>query len=234
MWNPQSPAVADIVKVRKTISKMKEGSVVRLGGMTDCFQPAERVHGVTYEAIKCLNEHNVGYLIVTKSALVAEDKYIAVLDKRLAHIQISITSTDDEIAKRYEKADPVSERIRAIEKLSALGFDVALRVSPYIPEYIDVNVINGVKCDKVLVEFLRANAFICKTFPIDYFEYVLKEGNYRHLPLEKKLEILSGIKGHTVTVCDDVKEHYEYFKENFNPNPDDCCNLRCDEEEKSE
>ena len=77
-----------------------------------------------------------------------------------------------------------------------------------------------------LVEFLRANAFICKTFPIDYFEYVVKEGNYRHLPLEKKQEILRTIKGHEVTVCDDVNEHYLWFKENFNPNPLDCCNLR--------
>jgi hypothetical protein len=34
---------------------------------------------------------------VTKSDLVATDEYIEVLDKDLAHIQITITSTDDEL-----------------------------------------------------------------------------------------------------------------------------------------
>lgn len=28
------------------------------------------------------------------------------------------------------------------------------------------------------------------------------------------------------SVCEDVDEHYEYWKNNFNNNPDDCCNLR--------
>lgn len=28
-----------------------------------------------------------------------------------------------------------------------------------------------------------------------------------------------------MTVCEDVTEHYLYWRECFNPNPDDCCNL---------
>ena len=76
------------------------------------------------------------------------------------------------------------------------------------------------------MEFLRCNGFIRKTFPIDYSEYTLKHGGYWHLPLESKIEYLSGIKKDQVSVCDDVPEHYEYFKQNFNYNPDDCCNLR--------
>lgn len=31
-----------------------------------------------------------------------------------------------------------------------------------------------------------------------------------------------------MTVCDDVDTHYRYFKNNFNYNPSDCCNLRRD------
>lgn len=27
------------------------------------------------------------------------------------------------------------------------------------------------------------------------------------------------------TVCEDVTEHYEYWKENYNYNKKDCCNL---------
>ena len=47
------------------------------------------------------------------------------------------------------------------------------------------------------------------------------------MSLEHKLEILSRITGFKeVTVCDDCTEHYEYFRDHFNPDPEDCCNLR--------
>lgn len=226
-WNPESPAVADINKIRRKIAKLPKDQTIRLGGMTDCFQPIEKVHKITYETIKCLNEHKIPYLIVTKSALVADDEYIAILDKDLAHIQISVTTTNDELAKTYEKASLPSERIKAIEKLHALGFDVQFRLSPFIPEYIDFNILNNVKCDKILVEFLRVNSWIQKWFDIDYSEYTLKQSNYRHLPLETKKEYLKNITGFKeITICEDVTEHYDYWKNNFNVNPDDCCNLR--------
>lgn len=226
-WNPENPAVADINKIRRKIAKLPKDQTIRLGGMTDCFQPIEKVHKITYETIKCLNEHKIPYLIVTKSALVADDEYIAILDKDLAHIQISVTTTNDELAKTYEKASLPSERIKAIEKLHALGFDVQFRLSPFIPEYIDFNILNNVKCDKILVEFLRVNSWIQKWFDIDYSEYTLKQSNYRHLPLETKKEYLKNITGFKeITICEDVTEHYDYWKNNFNVNPNDCCNLR--------
>lgn len=228
MWNPTNPSVADIDKIKRKIKKISgQDIVVRLGGMTDCFQPIEATHKVTYETIKALNEEKIPYLIVTKSAMVAEDEYMEILDKELAHIQITVTTTDDKKSVTYEKASLPSERISAIEKLAAAGYDVALRLSPYIPEFVDINVINSVKCDKILVEFLRVNSWIKKWFDIDYSMYTLKEGNYQHLPLEYKKELLKDITGFKeVTVCEDVSEHYEYWKDNFNPNKDDCCNLR--------
>lgn len=125
--------------------------------MTDCFQPAERRYHVTRDTIRRLNARDIGYLIVTKSALVAEDDYLALLDPHLAHIQISVTTTSDTLACTYERASPPSARIAAIEKLDAAGFDVSLRLSPYIPQYIDYAVLNAVRCRKILVEFLRVN-----------------------------------------------------------------------------
>ncbi len=41
----------------------------------------------------------------------------------------------------------------------------------------------------------------------------------------KKAEIAK-IKGHTVSVCEDVPEHYAYWRENVNRKATDCCNLR--------
>ena len=228
LWNPSNPSSANIQKVNRAIRRnFKEGDIVRLGGMTDCFQPIEGRRKLTYNAIKELNANKVGYLIVTKSSLVASDEYMEIMDKNLAHIQISLTTTDDKFCRTYEQATPPSERIKAIEKLQKAGFDVQLRLSPFIPDFIDFDILNNVQCDKILVEFLRVNTWIKQWFNIDYSEYTYKQSGYQHLPLDKKIEYLSRVKNFKeITVCEDVTEHYDYWKLNVNHNPNDCCNLR--------
>ena len=232
LWDPTDPAVADIGKIRKQIQKIANGKcgeikAIRLGGMTYCFQPIEATHKVTYETIKLLNEYRLPYLIVTKSDLVASDEYLKILDKDLAHIQITVTTTYDDLSLSYEKAVVPSRRIAAIEKLQSLGYDVALRLSPFIPEYVDLDVLNSVKCDKIQVEFLRVNTWIKKWFDIDYTPYVVSQSGYLHRTLEDKKNLLKLITGFKqVSVCEDETEAYEYWKNNVNPNPNDCCNLR--------
>lgn len=227
LWKPDTPSIADIKEIERKVKTLPEGTVVRLGGMTDCFQPIELTHRVTYETIKILNKYGIEYLIVTKSHLVATPEYMEILDKNLSHIQITITTTDDELCKTYEKASPPSERIKAIETLYENGFDVGVRLSPFIPEFVDIEKVNSIKCNKILIEFLKVNGWIKKWFDIDYNEYTLKFGGYSHLPLEKKIELVNLITGfEQVTVGEYVKEHYEYFRDNVNYNKDDCCNLR--------
>ena len=195
--------------------------------MTDCFQPIETTHKIAYETIKYLNQKRIHYLIVTKSDLIATDEYMDILDKDLAHIQITVTTTDDDLSLSYEKAVVPSRRIKAIEKLQAKGFDIALRLSPYIPEFVDLSILNNVKCDKIQVEFLRVNSWIKKWFDIDYTPYVVSQSGYLHRTLSDKQNLISKITGFKyVSVCEDESTAYNYWKNNFNPNPDDCCNLR--------
>ena len=150
-----------------------------------------------------------------------------VMDKDLAHIQISVTTLDDELCRTYEHASPPSERIKAIKRLQDAGYDVQLRLSPLIPEYMDFDKLNSLGIDKVLVEFLRVNSWIEKWFDIDYSEFTVKQSGYRHLPLEKKKEYINRLTGFKeISVCDDEDEAYEYWKNNVNYNKDDCCNLR--------
>jgi DNA repair photolyase len=223
LWDAADPAVADIDKIRKRIKRIPAGTpAIRLGGMTDCFQPAEKEHRVTYKTIEALNEHRQPYLIVTKSDLVAD--YIPILDKDLAHVQVTVTSTGD---SSYEKAPSTERRIKAIEKLQAAGIDVQLRLSPYIPQFIDPKILNAVECDKILVEFLRVNHWIKKWFDLDYSGYTVKQSGYQHLPLWRKLEYLSRITGFKeLSVCEDETEAYEYWRKFVNHNSEDCCNLR--------
>ena len=231
LWDAQHPSVADISTIARSIKKMpRNATALRLGGMTDCFQPIEKTHRITYKTIKLLNRYRRPYLIVTKSAMVADPEYLEILDPELAHIQITVTTTDDDLARSYEKASLPSERIRALQNLALRGFDAQLRLSPLIPGYLDFGQINSVECDKVLVEFLRANSWIRKWFDIDYSQYTVQQSGYWHLPLEAKIHYLEKITGFKeMSVCEDESRAYEYWKKYVNHNKDDCCNLRTEE-----
>lgn len=229
LWHPDNVGVADIDKIRRTISrKLNEGDVVRLGGMTDCFQPAEELNNVTYETIKALNKAKVHYLIVTKSDMIISDKYIDILDMDLAHIQVSVPTDNDYVLNATDNAPKFIRRVNTIETLQDYGFDVALRLSPFLYETCDYDVINAIDVDKCLVEFLRVKPSMESSLKdyITFENYTHKEGGYRHLDLNKKLDVLSNLEFDEITVCDDVDEHYNFFKENINHNPNDCCNLR--------
>ena len=235
LWNPQLPATADIKKIYRIIAKLRPGSVVRLGGMTDCFQPLEKGRKLTLRTIQMLNARRVHYLIVTKSGLVATDTYLEAMDKTLAHIQVSITTTDADLSKRIEPGAPVpEERFTAAERLQEEGFDVALRLSPYIPEFIDmgkldVDRINAVKCDKMLIEFLRVSHWIERWLSplVDLSAYSLSFHGYKHLPFKRKREAVKPFEGHhEITVCDWEERYLDFWKKEYNPNPDDCCNLK--------
>lgn len=227
MWNPYNPTPCNIDDIRRVIKNRKDKSVVRLGGMTDCFQSAERDYGVTYETIKALNDAGIPYLIVTKSDMVAEDRYLDILDKKLAHVQVTVTNTDDSRAREYENAPSTSRRLTAIKTLQECGIDTQIRLSLYIEGYIDFDAINNYGIESAVVEFLRVNSWIRKWFDIDYSKHTLKSGNYRHLQLDEKIRQLENIDVFKeVTVCEDVDSHYFYWRKNYNPNPDDCCNLK--------
>lgn len=227
LWDENKPRTASLRKIENAVKKLPAGSIVRLGGMTDCFQPMEAQAKVTYETLKMLGEYRIRYLIVTKSDLVARPEYLAAMDRDLAHIQISVTTLNDGIAKGYESASPPSQRIKALYELQENGFDAALRLSPIIDGYMDYKVLNKLTVQKCIVEFLRVNTWIKRWFPeLDFSGHTLRHGNYLHLPLETKQEILSKIGFGNVSVCEDVSGHYAYWRDHFNPNKADCCNLR--------
>ena len=219
LWDAVTPSVANLDKIERRIAQLDPGTIVRLGGMTDCFQPLEKQKQITKGTIMLLNKYGIGYLIVTKSDLICE--YMNIMQKDLAHIQISITWLP------CEKAVSTERRIRAVEKLHRAGFDVAVRLSPFVPQFVDYERLNSIKCDKIIVEFLRVNHWIKEWLPLDYSEYTVKQSGYQHLPLEKKIKYLAKVTGFDeVSVCEDVSKHYEYWKEAVNFNKEDCCNLR--------
>ena len=226
MWNPDKPKVASAFDIASALKKVPRTTVLRLGGMTDCFQPIEKLKRSTYNTLYMLNKRRQPYLIVTKSDMVADPEYMERLDKDLAHIQITITTTDDDLSLTYEKATVPSNRIKAIARLFSAGFDVQVRLSPYIEQNVDITQINDIPCDKIIVEFLRVNHWIKKWFDLDYSKWTHTENGYQHLPLEEKVRMLEKIHFKEISVCEDCTDHYAYWRDHVNHNPDDCCNLR--------
>lgn len=226
-WHPEAPHVADMGRIREIVSRMEPGSVVRMGGMTDCFQACEEELHVARDTIALLNRRGVHQLIVTKSDTVAE---CPTLDRELSHIQISITSTSDEPNAFGENAPAPSKRMDAVRRLSEGGFDVCVRLSPYVPELVDLDVLRDrTGCGKVLVEFLRVNGNIRKVLKgFDFSPYRLRLGGYRHLPLKTKREWMRPVmeRFDEVSVCEDVYSHWSVWRNEVNANPSDCCNLR--------
>lgn len=226
IWNPQAPRCLSKQTAVRVLDKIPKGTVIRLGGMTDPFQPLEDKYHLTEWAVGEL-KRRIGYLIVTKGAGVAKCRN---LHPQLAHIQVSYTWTEGKnVPQDYEKASPPKERLKAAEDLYRKGFDVQLRISPYVPDYIDLDTVLKSPVDKILVEFLRVNTFIKKTMPYaDFTDWTENTGSYQHLPLERKLELLQPFidSGKRIAVCEDHPDHYEYFKKHINANPDDCCDLR--------
>ena len=90
---------------------------------------------------------------------------------------------------------------------------------------MDFDKLNSLGINKALVEFLRVNHWVRKWFDLDYSKYILREGGYNHLPLEEKWRIIDKIKIPEVSVCEDVEAHFAFWRDYFNPNAEDCCNL---------
>ena len=226
LWNPDSPRSASRDKVRPHLDNIPEGTIVRLGGMTDPFQPLESQLRHTEWLIGELNDRNIGYLIVTKSARVLDCK---TLDKDLAHIQISYTHSEGRAPKDFECASPPRERLEAVSQLYGQGYDVAIRLSPFIPKFVDMKQVVASPCDKIVVEFLRVNTFIKRKLPsLSFTDWRVKYGGYQHMSINRKMEYLQPLigSGKQITVCEDFPKHYDWFREHINANKDDCCNLR--------
>ena len=213
---------ANLIEIKRRISSLIPGSIVKLGGMTDCFQPIEKKQRLTYNTIKLLNYYNIHYLIVSKSSLCTEPEYLSIYNKNLAHFQISISNTNG----LFENCDSFESRVKSIEILQKLGFDTSIRLSPFLNEYCDVDLINRISCDKILIEFLKVSPFIKRWLNIDYSRYILKYKGYEHLQLDEKISLIKLIsKSKQITVGEYVKEHHKYFSSNVNFNKNDCCNL---------
>ena len=146
-WNNPYPAPVDINTIRKvfytifeTDKKSKWREImerkipIRIGSMSDSFMFMDKKYGVTKELLRILNHYKYPYVIFTRSDLISHNDYLELIDKNLAAIQFSISSTNDELNKLIEPGAPSAQRrLRALEKINKLGFWTTVRINPFFP-----------------------------------------------------------------------------------------------------
>jgi DNA repair photolyase len=160
--------------------------VIALGANTDPYQPAERDLGITRAILEVLADFEHPLSIVTKSALVVRDLDVLapMAAKRLAHVYVSITTLDPELARRMEpRASTPAKRLDAIRKVVAAGVPAGVLASPMIPA------LNDAELERILEAAAAAGAtsagYILLRLPLELKE-LFAEWLEEHYPLKAK------------------------------------------------
>lgn len=124
------------VKIRalETLGKKDlRGKRIFMSSATDPYQPLEAKLEFTRAIVSHLAEQQAHLIVQTRSPIAARDADLfARFDK--VRVNMSITTDDDEIRRRFEpQCASVERRLEAVEKLKAAGIRVAVSVCPMLP-----------------------------------------------------------------------------------------------------
>jgi len=115
-------------------------SPIALGSNTDPYQPIEREWQITRQLLDVLAECRHPVSIVTKSALVERDLdlLMRLAEDDLVQVFISVTTLDNELARRMEpRASSPRRRLQAIRTLNDAGVPCGVFVAPVVPFLTD-------------------------------------------------------------------------------------------------
>lgn len=170
----------------------------RLSTLVDPFPPHEQLYRLSEKILLLALEYGYPMIINTKSIYLVHQpikNYIErLLDNKLAILQISISTLDDDIAQKIEpRAPEPKKRLEVVKQLGSTDILLVLRISPYIPyvsptQLRDIDRIVSLASDigfkHVIVETLRMETNSIKDFlvnlgisNIDIDSYSLRETN---------------------------------------------------------
>lgn len=103
---------------------------IHWGGMSDPFQPVERVERRSLECLRLLAETGYPFIVSTKSALIAEEPYLSLIHSCNCVVQFSACSPRFDAIEKG--ASSYEQRLEAAGKIAPYR-RVNIRVQPYIP-----------------------------------------------------------------------------------------------------
>ena len=161
---------------------------IGFGSMNDPYMPVERKSQLCRRALEIIAENRFPVHIITKSDLVLRDlDLLAQINAdSYAAVSFTITTADDELARKIEPgAPPSSARFAAMKTLSDAGIHTGVTMMPVLPFIADT-----IKNIEKLLElcYLRGAAYI-----LPWFGLTLREGSreYFYAKLDK---LFPGVK----------------------------------------
>jgi len=121
--------------LKKELATKRQKGTIGTGSMNDPYMPAEKEIGLTRKSLEVIAGKNFPIHIITKSNLVTRDiDLIKEISKTYAAVSITITTSDDKIAKKLEpNASSSSERFKALETLAKNGIYTGITLMPLLP-----------------------------------------------------------------------------------------------------
>lgn len=126
------------------------GITWHIGGMSDPFQPCEKIYGITKKMVELGNKYGISMVFSTKS----DTYYDVPLNPKLHSIQMSFSGID---TKLIEPNVPSFEKRYAFyKKLKKDGFRVGIRIQPFIPNITTLDLIEKFKdADHFTIEGIK-------------------------------------------------------------------------------
>lgn len=112
------------------------GIPVNLSGVTDPYQPRERVEKLTRRVLEIALEYKQPMMLITKNALIERDidllREMAV--HRLVGVAISLTTLNEELRRVLEpRTSTGAKRLRTVAALTEAGVPTMAMIAPIIP-----------------------------------------------------------------------------------------------------
>ncbi|WP_318786391.1 SPL family radical SAM protein [Methanimicrococcus hacksteinii] len=114
--------------------------VIGTGSMSDPYNSFEKELELTRGALKLFDKYKCGVGVITKSALIKRDAdlYSAISTHSPVNTGITITTTDDEIARQIEpNVSAPAERFGAVKTLTDAGVFCGVHMNPILPFITD-------------------------------------------------------------------------------------------------
>ncbi len=145
----ESDAFYDEIYVKTNIAEQLERQlskkgwtqeVINLGGVTDCYQPAEARYKLMPDILRLLIRYRTPCIISTKSELILRDLELLEELSRLTLVCVAstITTTDEDIRRRLEPgAAPSAKRFKMLKGFAKTGVVTGVHIMPIVPYLTD-------------------------------------------------------------------------------------------------
>lgn len=170
------------IELLKAELKKRPKAMIGTGSMTDPYIPLEMELNYMGKVLKLILDYGFGFTCITKSDLILRDLDLLkkINEKTKVVVQMTITSSDDELSKILEpNVCATSKRIEVLKKLNKENIPTVVWLSPILP-YINDNEENINKIIDVCIK-TNVKGIICFNMGL-----TLREGNREYF--YKKLD----------------------------------------------